>query len=50
MGCSSCGGGTRPSTKWELTTGDGQVRVFLTEVEARVAATASGGGTIRPIT
>lgn len=50
MACRACGGAAGPSTKWELTTPDGQVRVFLTEVEARVAATASGGGTIRPTT
>ncbi|MDZ4232763.1 MAG: hypothetical protein U1C73_03160 [Dietzia sp.] len=50
MGCGYCGSGSGPSTKWELTTTSGDTRVFLTEVEARVAATASGGGTIRPIT
>lgn len=50
MACGTCGGAAGPSTKWELTTDDGTTRVFLTEVEARVAATSSGGGTIRPIT
>lgn len=47
---SCCGGGANePRAKYELTTGDGQVRVFLTNTEAEVARTASGGGTIRVI-
>ncbi len=48
MGC-NCGTAYRPS-KWELTTPTGDVRVYLTETEARVALTIAGGGTIRRIT
>lgn len=48
MGC-ACGGTARLS-KWELTTPTGEVRVYLTETEARVARTTSGGGTIRRLT
>lgn len=50
MACGSCGGPQQPSDKWELTTEDGTSRVYLTQVEARVAAAAFGGGTIRKIT
>lgn len=41
----NCGGGV-PS-KWELTTPDGEKRIYLTETESRVALTMAGGGTIR---
>jgi len=48
MGCSNCGP-TTASTRYELTLADGTSRIYLTEVEARIAASAAGGGTIRPI-
>ena len=47
---SCCGGSSSgPRAKYELTTPDGQVRVYLTATEAEVARSASGGGTIRVI-
>lgn len=47
MAC--CGSAAGPRAKYELTTSDGARRVFLTQTEAEVARTASGGGTIRVI-
>lgn len=41
-----CGGAARPAPKYEVTFPDGSTRIYLTEVEARVAATSAGGGTI----
>lgn len=47
---SCCGGSASgPRAKYELTTSDGKKRVFLTNTEAEVARSASGGGTIRVI-
>lgn len=40
MGCCGSGGGS--PRRYELTTADGQRRVFLTETEARVAMATSG--------
>lgn len=51
MGC-SCGGSRRSSgvtPKYKVTTSAGEVKgPFLTQVEARVALTAAGGGKIEP--
>lgn len=47
MAC--CGSAAGPRAKYELTAADGTKRVFLTQTEAEVARTASGGGTIRVI-
>lgn len=41
-----CGGTARPAPKWEVTFPDGATRIYLTETEARIAATSAGGGTI----
>lgn len=50
MGCGSCGGSSGPVQKYELTTEDGQKRVFLTETEARIALAQTGGsGTITTV-
>lgn len=49
MSCGACGRPGEPSTTYELTTEDGEKRVYLTEVEARVARSAAGGGTIKQI-
>lgn len=47
---SCCGGSSSgPRAKYELTTSDGQKRVYLTNTEAEVARSAAGGGTIRVI-
>lgn len=49
MGC-ACGGGRKPKiTKYELTTPDGEKRVYLTDVEARMNRSRAGGGTIRVV-
>lgn len=48
MAC--CGSPGQPSAKWELTLPNGEKRVYLTQVEANVAATNAGGGTIRKVT
>lgn len=55
MGCNCGGGGARRSpgvqVKWMVTTASGEEKgPFLTQVEARMAVTAAGGGTIKPVT
>lgn len=45
MGCGSCGGYSVP-VRYVLETPDGDRRVFLSEIEARIAATTEGGGVI----
>ena len=49
MSCGMCGGSARPAPKYEVTFPDGATRIYLTETEARIAATSAGGGTIRRI-
>lgn len=46
MSCGMCGGGGPNPPRWEVTLPDGTRRVFLTQTEARIAATQAGGGTI----
>lgn len=52
MGC-GCGGSKRSSgaqVKYMVTTAAGESKgPFLTQVEARMALTAAGGGTITPV-
>lgn len=46
---SCCGGASGPRAKYELTTPDGKVTVYLTQTESEIARSAAGGGTIRVI-
>lgn len=48
VACGMCGGAA-PTPKYEVTFTDGSTRVYLTETEARIAATAAGGGHVRVI-
>lgn len=48
MGC-NCGSTNRTTTKFQLTTPDGDVRVYLSETEAKAARSKAGGGTIVPV-
>ena len=48
MGC-NCGGGTRTTTKFEVTFNDGSTRVYLSETEAKVEIQRRGGGTMRAV-
>lgn len=50
MSCGMCGGGTRPAPKWAVEFPDGTRRVYLTQTEARIAATTAGGGHITAVT
>lgn len=50
MACGMCGPGTpAPQKVWEHTAPDGTTSTYLTQTEARVAATMAGGGTIRHV-
>ena len=48
IGC-NCGGGTRTTTKFEVTFNDGSTRVYLSETEAKVEIQRRGGGTMRAV-
>lgn len=49
MSCGMCGGGGNPR-RYKVLFPDGEERVYLSEVEARIAATEAGGGIIETIT
>lgn len=47
MACGACGQTSAgPAPKYQVTFTTGETRTYLTMVEARVAVTAHGGGTI----
>lgn len=48
MACGSCGGSYYPP-QWKVTFDDGDERVYLTQTEARIAATSAGGGTVERV-
>lgn len=50
MSCGMCGGSRGNPRRYKVTFTDGTEKVFLSEVEARVAATQAGGGRIETIT
>ncbi|WP_297451700.1 hypothetical protein [uncultured Corynebacterium sp.] len=45
MSCGACGGSYRPA-QYKVTFDDGSERIYLSETEARIAATNAGGGHI----
>lgn len=49
MSCGMCSGRSVP-TRYKVTFLDGSERIYLTETEARIAATQAGGGSIERIT
>jgi len=48
MGCAACGQrrSSDPAPRYEVTFPSGEVRTYLSMVEARIAITAHGGGTV----
>lgn len=49
MGCAACGGRYTP-TRYKVTFTNGEERVYLSEIEARIAASEAGGGIIERLT
>lgn len=48
MGCTACGQrrANEPAPRYEVTFPTGETRTYLTMVEARIAITSHGGGTV----
>lgn len=49
MSCGLCGGRGNPR-RYKVTFTNGEEKIYLSEVEARIAATEAGGGHIETIT
>lgn len=49
MACGMCGPTTTPAKLWHVEFPDGTTGDYLTRTEARMAATAAGGGNITSV-